>query len=138
MGSGVAVTHLPLEQEFEGPNPSSPAMKYAFPVSQEFFLMTGTLNFMASQFKMYYVYILLSLKDNLQYIGYTDNIKRRLSEHTNGKNFSTKFRRPFKLIFFEGFLNQKDALRREKYFKTNPGKRTIKLMLREYFKESKL
>lgn len=87
---------------------------------------------------MYYVYVLLSLKDNLQYIGYTDNIKRRLLEHQRGKNFSTKFRIPFKLIFFEAFLNQKDVLRREKYFKSNPGKRTLKLMLREFYKESKV
>ena len=48
----------------------------------------------------------------------------------------TKSRLPFKLIFYEAFLDQKDALRREKYFKTNPGKRTLKLMLRSYHRQS--
>jgi putative endonuclease len=45
---------------------------------------------------MYYVYVLLSLKDNKFYIGYTNGLKRRLKEHNQGKNVSTKLRRPLK------------------------------------------
>jgi hypothetical protein len=48
---------------------------------------------------MYYVYILLSLKDNKFYIGFTSNLKRRLKEHNYGKNISTKSRLPLKLIY---------------------------------------
>jgi putative endonuclease len=92
----------------------------------------ASLNFMACP--MFYTYILRSLKDNKLYIGSTSNLKRRYKEHINGKSFATKGRLPINLIFYEAFINQKDAIRREKYFKTNPGKRTLKLMLRNYFK----
>jgi putative endonuclease len=84
--------------------------------------------------KFYFTYILLSLKDKKFYIGFTNSIKRRLLEHNAGLNKSTIKRRPLKLIFFEAFLNKKDAIRREKYFKTSKGKTTIKQMTREYLK----
>jgi len=79
---------------------------------------------------MYYVYILLSKKDNKFYIGFTSDLKRRIKEHNNGKSSSTKSRRPLELIYYESHLSKKDALRREQYFKTSKGKSTIKLMLR--------
>ncbi|MAG44459.1 hypothetical protein CL633_01050 [bacterium] len=53
-----------------------------------------------------------------------------------GEVVSTKPRRPLKLIFYEAYLNRKDALRREKYFKTTKGKVSLRLMLREFFKFS--
>ncbi len=84
----------------------------------------------------YYVYILLSLKDNHFYIGFTDNLERRLKEHEQGKNISTSKRLPIKLIFFEGHLFKEDALRRESYFKTTKGKTTLKQMLTEFFKNN--
>lgn len=83
---------------------------------------------------MYYVYVLLSKKDNKFYIGYTHDLEKRQREHQEGKVMSTKYRLPVKLIYYETHLNQKDALRREDYFKTTAGKRTLKLMLREYLK----
>ena len=49
----------------------------------------------------FYTYVLLSLKDNEYYIGYTNNLRKRLEEHNLGKNFSTKPRRPLKLIYFD-------------------------------------
>lgn len=84
---------------------------------------------------MFYTYVLLSEKDHKQYIGYTSDLKRRIKEHFSGRSFATKSRLPFKLIFYEAFLDQEDALRRESYFKTNPGKKTLKLMLRSFNKD---
>lgn len=84
---------------------------------------------------MHYVYILLSQKDHKFYIGLTNNLERRMSQHSNGKVISTKARRPLDLIFYEAYLNEKDAVRREDYFKTNKGKRTLKLMLKEFLSE---
>lgn len=81
---------------------------------------------------MHYVYVLQSEIDNKYYIGQTNNLERRFEEHCLGKVLSTKGRRPLRLIFFEAFLNLKDALRREGYFKTTAGKRALKIMLREY------
>ena len=50
----------------------------------------------------YYVYVLLSEKDNQFYTGYTSDLKNRLNEHQSGKVQSTKYRLPLKLIYFEG------------------------------------
>ena len=80
------------------------------------------------------VYILLSLKDGKFYIGYTTNLKQRLTDHFHGQSKATAPRRPFRLIFCEYFFSKKDALRREKYFKTTAGKKALKLMLRNGLK----
>jgi putative endonuclease len=61
----------------------------------------------------FYVYVLESLKDKHHYIGFTNNLKRRLEEHNLGESFATSFRRPFKLIYFEGCVDKEDAERRE-------------------------
>lgn len=81
----------------------------------------------------FYTYVLLSLKDNENYIGYTSNFKKRLEEHNAGKNFSTKLRRPLQLIYFEACLNKDDAKQREKYFKSTIGRRFLKKRLKRYF-----
>ncbi len=80
---------------------------------------------------MYYVYVLLSNKDNKFYIGYTANLHDRLKVHQVGGVLSTKNRRPLKLVFYEAYIGKQDAVRREQYFKTNPGKKTLGLMLRD-------
>lgn len=82
---------------------------------------------------MYYTYVLHSAKDNKLYIGTTSNLRKRYQQHLNGEVFSTKGRLPLSLIFYEAFIEQADTIRREKYFKTSPGKRTLRLMLRTYF-----
>ncbi len=82
------------------------------------------------------VYILISKKDNNFYIGYTTNLKRRLTEHFHGQSKATEYRRPFRLIFCEYFLSKQDALRRERYFKTTIGKKTLKIMLRQSLKDT--
>lgn len=62
---------------------------------------------------MFYVYILKSEKDEKLYIGSTNNLRRRLSEHNDLKVRSTKSRAPFKLKYYEAFSNEKDARHRE-------------------------
>ena len=81
----------------------------------------------------YYVYILESLKDGKKYTGYTSNLPLRFEAHQAGKVESTKDRRPLKLIYFEGCLNQQDATKREKYFKTHYGKMFLGNRLKSYF-----
>ncbi|MFA6260575.1 MAG: GIY-YIG nuclease family protein [Bacteroidia bacterium] len=77
----------------------------------------------------YAVYVLYSLKDRQFYIGYTADFERRMSEHSEGKSKSTAPRRPFVPIFCEYYYVKSDALRRELYFKTDAGKRVLRLML---------
>ena len=78
----------------------------------------------------YYVYILLSKKDGKFYTGYTKDLQLRVDKHNNGEIISTKYRRPFQLIYYEACLDQQDALRREKYLKTTYGKRYIRNRLK--------
>lgn len=84
----------------------------------------------------FYVYVLESKKDGNRYIGYASNLKKRIKEHQAGYNFSTKFRLPFKLIYFEGCLNEQDAKRRERYLKTTQGRRFLGLRLIEYKRQT--
>ena len=70
----------------------------------------------------FFIYVLLSEKDNKHYTGYTSDLKQRIIQHNKGYVESTKNRRPLKLIYFEACLNQKDALKRERYLKTHYGK----------------
>lgn len=84
----------------------------------------------------YYVYILLSNKDGKFYIGYTDNLKRRLSEHASGKVIATKNRRPFNLIRYEYFINKKDAKAREVYLKSGGGHQQLATILKETLSNS--
>ncbi|OGD62318.1 excinuclease ABC subunit C [Candidatus Berkelbacteria bacterium RIFOXYA2_FULL_43_10] len=86
----------------------------------------------------YTVYLLQSKIDGSFYIGYTSDIKRRLKEHNSGLNFSTINKNPWKLIFFEAYINIKDAKRREKYLKTSQGSRLIKRMIKEYLFDKKV
>lgn len=79
---------------------------------------------------MYYVYILKSSKDGSLYIGYTTNLKKRFSEHNKGLSIATKHKRPYKLIFYEAFLNRIDAKHREVYLKSGWGFRSIHILLK--------
>jgi len=80
----------------------------------------------------YYVYVLQSEKDGKFYTGYTKNLKLRFEQHKNGRVDSTKNRRPLKLIYFEGCLNQQDATHREKYLKSFHGKMFLGNRLKSY------
>lgn len=80
----------------------------------------------------HYLYVLLSLKDNKFYIGSTNDLKRRFQEHKQGKNISTAKRLPLELIFYEAYPTKSDAERRERYFKTNKGKTTLRQMLKDF------
>ncbi|MHB9040888.1 MAG: GIY-YIG nuclease family protein [Melioribacteraceae bacterium] len=74
---------------------------------------------------MYTVYILLSNKDNKRYIGFTDNLQRRLTEHNSGKVKSTKNRIPLEIIYTEEFVLKSDAMKREKQIKSKKEKFVI-------------
>ncbi|MCK9614458.1 MAG: GIY-YIG nuclease family protein [Candidatus Omnitrophica bacterium] len=80
---------------------------------------------------MHCVYILYSKKIKRFYIGYTENLPRRIAEHERGSTWTTARLPGFELIFCEYFVSRLDAVRREKYFKTTKGKRSLKLILRD-------
>jgi len=62
---------------------------------------------------MFYAYILKSIIDRCLYVGSTNDLRKRLKEHNDGKVFSTKLRRPFELVYYEAYKSEKDARKRE-------------------------
>ena len=78
---------------------------------------------------MFYVYLLHSTKDNGFYIGYSTDLKRRLSEHTRGASFATKSRGPWKLIYYEAYTEREDAEGRERFLKSGAGRRFLRVFL---------
>lgn len=66
---------------------------------------------------MYFVYLLKSKVDKKLYIGFTSKLKERLRQHNDGEVISTKSRKPFELIYLEGYKSISDARRRERNLK---------------------
>lgn len=74
----------------------------------------------------YCVYVLKSDNHYRFYVGMTSDIERRVKEHNSGKTKSTKGYRPWRLFFFEEYLDRVEARTREKYLKSGIGKEFIK------------
>lgn len=81
---------------------------------------------------MNYTYVLRSKKDGKLYTGSTGDLRKRFIEHNTGKNFSTKGRGPFELIYYEACIEHEDAYAREKFLKSGPGKAYIKKRLKRF------
>jgi len=84
---------------------------------------------------MHYVYVLPSLRDEGFYIGYSSNLRSRMRQHSEGNSFATAYRGPWKLIYYEAYVEQSDALSREKYLKSGGGRRFLQLQLKNYLKK---
>ena len=84
-------------------------------------------------FRQYYVYILASQKNGTVYIGVTNNIERRITDHKNKLNpncFTAKYN-VNKLVYFETFQYIDDAIYREKKLKKWNRQWKIKLIEEE-------
>ncbi len=80
---------------------------------------------------MYYVYLLCSEGTKKLYKGMTNDLKRRLKEHNTGKVKATKASRPWKLVWYAGFVSKTDARREELFLKSGKGRERVKYMLRD-------
>jgi putative endonuclease len=67
----------------------------------------------------YFVYMLISIKKNITYVGYTSNLKKRIELHNSGKGAKFTRGRKWKLIFFEKLSTKNEAISREYYIKKN-------------------
>ena len=69
---------------------------------------------------IYHVYMLKSLsKNSVTYVGYTNNLKKRVDLHNNSKGAKFTRGRKWKLIYKEKFNTKKEAISREYYIKNN-------------------
>jgi len=82
---------------------------------------------------MFYVYILQSESDDGFYIGFSKDLRQRLKQHQQWKSFATSYRGPWRLIYYEAYWDEEDALGRERYLKSGGGRRFLKSQLRHHF-----
>ena len=69
---------------------------------------------------MAFVYFLVAkLNNNISYIGWTNDLKKRIKLHNDGKGAKFTRGRKWKLIYFEILNNKSDALKREHVLKKN-------------------
>ena len=66
---------------------------------------------------MIYIYAIVNTTRNYIYVGMTNDVERRIKEHNNGENKSTKTYSPFVLIYTEAFPLRVEARKKEKYLK---------------------
>ena len=74
----------------------------------------------------YYVYMLKSInKNNQTYVGYTQNLSKRIRLHNSGKGAKFTRGRKWKLIYKEKYTTKNQAISREYYIKKNRTLRNI-------------
>jgi putative endonuclease len=80
----------------------------------------------------YYVYILASERNGTLYVGMTNNLIKRVSEHKDGKieGFTKKYK-VNKLVYYEYFDYVNDAITREKRIKEWKREWKLKLIEKE-------
>ena len=72
------------------------------------------------------VYVLRSLKNGRLYTGSTNDIERRLAEHSRGKTRYTRYAGPFELVYTEDQPDGPAARRRERFLKSGQGREEVK------------
>ena len=82
---------------------------------------------------MYTVYLLYSPQFSKSYVGYTSDLAARLISHNmlGHKGWTLKYR-PWELVYTEEFNTKKEAMDREKWFKSGVGREFIKSRIRAW------
>ncbi|MBN2484133.1 MAG: GIY-YIG nuclease family protein [Candidatus Omnitrophica bacterium] len=83
----------------------------------------------------YYFYI-LQCSDGTKYYGHTNDLKKRVLSHFKGQVFSTKNKRPLRLVYFEKFSSRSAVFKREMQFKSGKTRmETIEKMMGSFSQE---
>ena len=86
---------------------------------------------------MWYAYVLQSEVNSRLYIGFTDDLRRRFTEHNSGQGGTyTQKNKPFRLIFYEAFVEKSDAMKAERFFKSGYGREVLREKLGTFFKNN--
>lgn len=78
--------------------------------------------------KPFSIYLIINESENKTYIGFTDDIERRIIEHLSGKVRTTKEYGDFKYFVLEEAPGRKQARQRERYWKSCAGRKKIKAL----------
>jgi len=80
---------------------------------------------------MFYTYIIKSCRTNRYYVGYSEDVSKRLNQHNAGQNISTKSGIPWKLVYYEKFETRTEAWKRERQIKRYKGGKAFKVLIGE-------
>tara|TARA_Y100000590_G_C15712199_1_gene1010656 strand:- start:2495 stop:2746 length:252 start_codon:yes stop_codon:yes gene_type:complete len=82
---------------------------------------------------VFFVYLIGSKKRNklTTYVGYTNNLNKRIKLHNIGKGAKFTRGRKWKLLYFEKFLTKKEAILREHVIKKD---RRLRNLIKEKYK----
>ena len=78
---------------------------------------------------MFYCYVLHSEKTGRKYIGSCRDLKDRIRRHYGGESKATKHGVPWSLLLVERFSTRREALARERFYKTGRGRNELKRIL---------
>ena len=69
----------------------------------------------------YFVYLIVSKSKykKISYVGYTNNINKRLNLHNNGKGAKFTRGRKWKLVYYKKYISKKKAMSEEYKLKNN-------------------
>ena len=84
----------------------------------------------------YFVYVICTKKESklITYVGYTNNLKRRINLHNTGKGAKFTRGRTWKIIYTEKYDTKSEAKSREYYIKKN---RKFRNLIKEAYKWKK-
>ena len=78
---------------------------------------------------MFYAYVIKSCHHDYFYKGHCKNLEKRLLQHNAGLTKSNRPYLPFEIKYFEELSTEREAIEREKFFKTAAGRRFLKSKL---------
>ena len=81
----------------------------------------------------FFVYLIVSKVKNktISYVGYTNNLKKRLAMHNSSKGAKFTRGRNWKIMYYEKFPTKREAIFREYYIKKN---RKVRNQIKDKFK----
>ena len=81
----------------------------------------------------YFVYIIGNYKKKklTTYVGYTNNLEKRIKLHNEGKGAKFTKGRKWKIMYYEKYMNKRKAMLREIYLKKN---RKLRNLLKNKYK----
>ena len=80
---------------------------------------------------MFYVYVLVSLRNSKRYVGYTKLLpEERLKQHSAGTNKWTSQNGPFELVYTEEYVTSVEARKRERFLKMGVGRKELDKILK--------
>jgi putative endonuclease len=74
---------------------------------------------------MYYVYVLYEVNTEKCYIGYSSDLKTRVSSHKSCSGCKTTRNGNWHLVYYEAYMSESDARKREKRLKSGNARRHL-------------